>query len=74
MITVNEAIGLAEENGERYYRSELYRLRGELLTHSPHGELSEATAAFHIAVSTAKEQGAAGLERKAMESLRRWSR
>ena len=74
MIAVNEAIGLAEENGERYYRAELHRLRGELLAHSPHGKPSEAAAAFQIAVTTAKEQGAAGLGRKAMASLRRWSR
>ena len=74
MIAVNEAIGLAEENGERYYRAELHRLRGELLAHSPHNKPSEAAAAFQIAVTTAKEQGAAGLGRKAMASLRRWSR
>ena len=74
MIAVNEAIGLAEVSGERYYRAELHRLRGELLAHSAHGKPTEAAAAFQIAVTTAKEQGAAGLGRKAMESLRRRSR
>jgi predicted ATPase len=66
-------IALAETSGERFYSAELHRLRGELLARAPHGWKRKAEASFRAAIKVAKQQGATALERKANESLRRWS-
>ena len=73
MRAVQEGIALAEAHGERYYDAELHRLRGELLARSPSGRKQQAEASFRVAIEIAKEQGARTLERKANDSLRRWS-
>ena len=73
MKAVLEGIALAEAHGERYYDAELHRLRGELLARSPSGRKQQAEASFRVAIEIAKEQGARTLERKANDSLRRWS-
>ena len=73
MKAVQEGIALAEAHGERYYDAELHRLRGELLARSPSGRKQQAEASFRVAIEIAKEQGARTLERKANDSLRRWS-
>jgi DNA-binding winged helix-turn-helix (wHTH) protein/predicted ATPase len=73
MKAVQEGIALAEARGERYYDAELHRLHGELLARSPSGRKQQAEASFRVAIEIAKEQGARTLERKANDSLRRWS-
>jgi predicted ATPase len=73
MKAVEEGIALAETSGERFYSAELHRLRGELLARAPHGWKRKAEASFRAAIKVAKQQGATALERKANESLRRWS-
>jgi predicted ATPase len=73
MKAVEGGITLAEAHGERYYDAELHRLRGELLARPPHGQKVKAAASFRAAIKIAKLQGAGTLERKATESLGRWS-
>jgi predicted ATPase len=73
MNAVEEGITLARAHGERYYDAELHRLRGELLARPPHDQKAEAAASFRAAIKIAKLQGAGTLERKATESLGRWS-
>jgi DNA-binding winged helix-turn-helix (wHTH) protein/predicted ATPase len=67
---VQDGLAVAEGTGERFYSAELHRLRGELLTHSPHGRKREAEASFRTAIAIAQSQGAKTLERRARESLR----
>jgi predicted ATPase len=73
MKAVEDGLVLAEATGERFYSAELHRLHGELLARPPHGQKRKAEASFRAAIKVAKQQGAAALERKAIESLRRWS-
>jgi DNA-binding winged helix-turn-helix (wHTH) protein len=71
-----EAMRAVEEGltmTELFYSAELHRLHGELLARPPHGQKRKAEAEFRVAITVAKEQGAKTLERKANNSLRRWS-
>ena len=73
MKAVQEGIALAEARGERYYDAELHRLHGELLARLSSERKQQAEASFRVAIEIAKEQGAGTLERKANDSLLRWS-
>jgi adenylate cyclase len=68
-----QGLALMEGGGERYYGAELHRLKGELLARPPYGQKREAQASFRAAITIAKAQGAAILQRRAEDSLRRWS-
>jgi predicted ATPase len=72
MKAVEEGIAMAEATGQRFYLAELYRLHGELCAHPATGQKQRAEESLRLAVSIAKRQGAAALERKAHESLRRY--
>ena len=72
MTAVDEGIALVEASGERYYSAELHRLHGELLARPPRGEYRKAEASFRAAIKVAEQQGAAALQKKAIESLHRW--
>jgi tetratricopeptide (TPR) repeat protein len=69
MKVVEEGLTMAEP----FYSAELHRLRGELLARAPAAQTRKAQASFRTAIRIAKQQGAKTLERKAKESLRRWS-
>jgi predicted ATPase len=73
LTTVEEALALAAATGERFYDAELHRLRGELLAHPRNGKKREAHASFRAAIKISSSQGAAILQDRAQESLRRWS-
>src|SRR5579883_1757200 len=64
---INEAFAIGEETGERYYLSELYRIRGELLLsgHAAESRSSEAEQCFLTALSISREMGARSLELRA---------
>jgi hypothetical protein len=64
---------MAEATGERFYLAELYRLQGEVCAHPAIGQNQKAEESLRLAINIAKQQGAAALERKAHESLRRRS-
>ncbi|GAB7540665.1 adenylate/guanylate cyclase domain-containing protein [Cupriavidus sp. 8B] len=70
-----EALGLADNTGERFDEATLYRLKGELILQqssvSPQALTGheEAEACFHKAISIARKQGARSLELRAALSL-----
>ena len=66
---VEEGIAFAEDNGDRFYCAELYRLRGELFAQPSLGDAGRADASFRKAIEIARQQGAVVLERKARASL-----
>jgi hypothetical protein len=71
MKAAEDGIAMAEATGERFHLAELYRLQGELCAHPAIGQKQRAEESLRLAVNIAKQQGAAALERKATESLRR---
>src|SRR5262249_18696231 len=68
---VEKAGAVARSNGERYYQSELYRLKGELLLKQSTTAMTVAEACFHQSIKTAQEQKAKSLELRAVASLAR---
>jgi predicted ATPase len=70
---VEQGLALVDGGGESFYSAELLRLKGELLARPPHSQKREAQASFRLAINIAKGQGAAIFQRKAEDSLRRWS-
>jgi predicted ATPase len=73
---LDDAIGLAESTGERFYLAELYRLIGERrLAGSPaRGSVAAAAACFERSLAIAAEQKALSLELRAAMSLARLQR
>jgi len=79
MDSLNEALALAERTGERYYESELHRLKGELILKTNDSDISslsaQAEAAFRSAIQVSRQQTAKSLELRAALSLARmWQR
>ena len=77
--SLTEALALAERTGERYYESELHRLKGELILKTHDGNSSSlsahAEAAFQSAIQISRRQTAKSLELRATVSLARlWER
>jgi predicted ATPase len=65
-----DAFAAAERNDEKFYLPELHRVRGELLASDP-ASSSEAANCLQRALSIARQQGSAVLERRAVDSLAR---
>jgi tetratricopeptide (TPR) repeat protein len=63
-----DAFAAAQRNDERFYLPELQRVRGELLASDP-STSGEAKECFDRALSIARQQGSAVLERRAADSL-----
>jgi predicted ATPase len=63
-----------EKTGERWWESELHRLRGELLQLRPERGPGGPEACFHSALRVARAQGAKPLELRAGLSLGHWLR
>ena len=69
---LDEALALSESTGERYYQSELYRLKGEgLLTRAREHDIEAAAACFERSLAIARQQKALSLELRAAVSLAR---
>ncbi len=69
---LDEALAVSESTGDRYYQSELYRLKGErLFTREREDDIAGAAACFEQAVAIARQQGALSLELRATLSLAR---
>jgi predicted ATPase len=64
-------LALAETTGERWYESELYRLKGALLLQQSSDNQAEAKSCFQHAISTAQNQQTKSLELRAATSLAR---
>jgi predicted ATPase len=69
VTTLDEALSLVEQTGERHWEAELYRLNGELLLMQ--GDEAEAEASFDRAVEVARRQQAKSWELRATTSLAR---
>jgi predicted ATPase len=77
LATLDEALDLVHQTGERWWEAELYRLRGELLWKAAGGgQRTEWTpqACFQHALEIARRQQAKSLELRAAMSLSRWWR
>jgi class 3 adenylate cyclase/predicted ATPase len=79
LAALTEALTGVDKAGERFYESELYRLKGELLLQSRQvkdksevtNSQTEAEACFHKAIEIARKQQAKSLELRAVMSLSR---
>jgi predicted ATPase len=67
LTSLDQALTLVEETGERHWEAELHRLRGQLLLMQ--GAQAEAEAAFHKAIEVARRQQAKSWELRATISL-----
>jgi predicted ATPase len=64
---VTKAVAAADRSGERFYLAELHRQHGELLLNIGQ-DRAAATRCFETAAGLARQQGAHGLERRALRS------
>jgi predicted ATPase len=71
LTVLMEALKLAETTGERWYESEYYRLKGELLLQHSSDNATEAESCFSQAISIAQSQQAKSWELRAATSLAR---
>ena len=69
LIVLDEAVEVANENGERFYEAELYRLQGALRLQLDPPQPDIAEAWFQRAVTVARHQHAKALELRAATSL-----
>jgi len=71
LLIVDQHLTMAEETGQHYSDSELYRLRGELLLACEDRDEGAARECFHIALDIARRQAAKSWELRATMSLAR---
>jgi predicted ATPase len=69
LAALADADAIAENSGERWWRAEIYRLRGALTL--SRGGVGESEAWFAEAIDTARRQQAKSLELRAATSLAR---
>jgi class 3 adenylate cyclase/predicted ATPase len=68
---LKEALALVDTTGERWYESEIYRLKGELLIQKNSDNQAEAETCFQQAITIARSQQARSWELRAATSLAR---
>lgn len=71
LVSVEGGLKLVEKTGERFYEAELHRLRGELLFVLSPQEAAHSEREVREAMALAEDQGAAMLQLRAANSLRR---
>jgi TOMM system kinase/cyclase fusion protein len=71
LTLLTEALALVDTTGERWYESEIYRLKGELLLQQNSANQAEAETCFHQAISIARSQQAKSWELRTATSLAR---
>jgi predicted ATPase len=71
LMALAEALTLADTTGERWYESEIYRLKGELLLQQHTDNQAESEHCFQQAISIARSQQAKSWELRASTSLAR---
>jgi predicted ATPase len=71
LTVLAEALTHADTTGERWYESEIYRLKGELLLQQNLDNQVEAETCFHHAITIAQNQQAKSWELRATTSLAR---
>jgi predicted ATPase len=68
---LTEALTLVDTTGERWYESEIYRLKGELLLQQASDNATEAESCFRHALGIARTQQAKSFELRTATSLAR---
>jgi predicted ATPase/class 3 adenylate cyclase len=68
---VTEALELVEQTGVRWFETETYRIKGDLLLHQAVPDAAQAEACFHQALDIARRQQAKSWELRAATSLAR---
>jgi adenylate cyclase len=68
---LKEALALVDTTGERWYESEIYRLKGALLLQQNSDNQAEAESCFHHALEVARNQQAKSFELRIATSLAR---
>jgi len=71
LMVLTEALTLANTTGDRWYESELYRLKGELLLQQSLDNQADAEHCFQQAIAIAHNQQAKSFELRAATSLAR---
>ncbi len=71
LVSVDNGLQLSETTGDRFYDAELHRLPGELVLALFPSHADESERELRNALGIARDQGAAMLETRAIESLRR---
>ncbi len=71
LTAIRDGLAAAEGSGELWWHAELHRLRGVLMLESRRDVTKEAEAAFHTAITIARDQGAKSWELRAATSLAR---
>jgi predicted ATPase len=71
ITSLDEALTLVEKNGECYYETEIYRLKGQLLLQQSSDNSEEAESCFQQAITIAQNQSAKSWELRAATSLAR---
>src|SRR5262249_26777140 len=71
LTALAEALTVVDKTEERWYESECYRLKGELLLQQYSDHQAEAEDCFQQAISLARSQQAKSLELRAATSLAR---
>lgn len=71
LVALTEALTIADENEDRYYEPETYRLKGELLLKQNDSDAAEAENCFRKAIEIARNQSAKSFELRATTSLAR---
>jgi predicted ATPase len=71
LTALTEALTLADTTGERWYESEIYRLKGKLLLQQASDSQAEAENCFQQAIAIAQKQSAKSWELRATTSLAR---
>src|SRR5262252_4484164 len=71
LTALAEALTLVNTTGERWYESEIYRLKGELLLHQSLDNQADVENCFHQAMTVAQNQQAKSWELRAATSLAR---
>ena len=71
LLALEEALAVAQKNGERWYEAEIHRLKGSLLLKPTDQDLSQVESCFRQAMEVARSQEAKWLELRAATSLGR---
>ena len=71
VVVLTEALTLVDTTGERWYESEIYRLKGALLLQQHVDNQAEAETCFQQAIAVAQKQQAKSFELRAATSLAR---
>jgi predicted ATPase len=71
LTVLTEALALVDTTGERWYESEIYRLKGALLLQQNSDNATEVEACFHHALDIARSQQAKSFELRTAMSLSR---